>query len=172
METSVPAWGLVLAYWLHMLATVFWIGGLSALALIVLPAARNTVRGAAYSAFLEQIEKRLQAVGWFSLAVLGLTGMFQMSANPNYGGFLAIDSLWASAILVKHIAIGGMVLLSGYVTWGITPQLRRMAMLEAAGKLADESERTRLHRREELLLRLNLLASVIVLALTAVARAA
>lgn len=172
MEANIPAWGLMVAYWLHMLATVVWLGGLAALAIIVLPAARKTIRGTAYSAFLEQVERRLQSVGWFSLAVLTVTGMFQMSASPNYEGFLAITSLWAGALLAKHLVIGLMILLSIYVTWGITPQLRRLALLEAAGKNIDEAERTRLHQRQELLLRLNLIVSMLVLALTAIARAA
>ena len=31
---SIPFWALSLTYWLHMLATVVWIGGLAALALL------------------------------------------------------------------------------------------------------------------------------------------
>lgn len=172
MEPSTPAWGLMVAYWLHMLATVIWLGGLAALALIVLPAARSTLPGSTYSAFLGRVEMRLQSIGWFSLGVLTVTGMFQMSGSPNYEGFLAITSLWAGALLAKHLAIGLMVLLGIFVTWGVTPQLRRLALLEAAGKAIDETERARLQQRQERLLQLNLVVSVIVLALTAIARAA
>jgi uncharacterized membrane protein len=38
---STPFWALSLAYWLHMVATVAWIGGLVALVILVLPVARR-----------------------------------------------------------------------------------------------------------------------------------
>ena len=39
-ETT-PYWALSLAFWLHMLATVAWIGGLVAVAILVLPGAKK-----------------------------------------------------------------------------------------------------------------------------------
>lgn len=173
METfAAPPWVLAIAYWLHMLATVTWIGGLAAVALLVIPAARRTVTGQAYAAFLAQVQKRLQAVGWFSLAVLILTGMFQMSSSPFYGGFLAIQNTWSIAMLLKHLSIGLMVLFSGYLTWFLAPALQRNALLLAAGKEIDPAKAARLRRQEQLLLGLNVAASVLVLLLTAIARAA
>ena len=172
METS--TWGLSLVYWLHMLATVVWIGGLAALGLLVLPAARRTLDEGAYPAFLAALQRRLDPLGWFSLAVLAGTGMIQMGANPNYQGFLAIQGRWATAILLKHLVFLGMVGVSAYLTWGLLPHLRRMALLQAG--LADQAEGASarlmyLQRQETLLLRLNLILGVIVLALTALARA-
>ncbi len=167
---SVPSLGLTIAYWLHMLATVVWLGGLAAVALIVLPAARKALDEAAYSAMLAQIQTRLQNIGWFSLAILSVTGMFQMSASPSYNGFLAIDSPWAAAILIKHLVVGLMILTSAYVTWGLLPVIQRTALLRAAGQSVDSQQVERLQRRETWLLRINLLLSVLVLLLTAWAR--
>jgi uncharacterized membrane protein len=171
---STPGWALTLAYWLHMLATVVWIGGLAALSILVLPAARKTLGETAYTDFLTDLQRRLDPLAWFSLAVLVGTGLFQMSASPNYNGFLAIGNRWAVAILLKHILIFGMAGLSAYITWGLLPGLRRIAMQHAISKqdgglhAADGAE---LSRRELRLLRINLLLGVLVLALTAVARA-
>jgi uncharacterized membrane protein len=163
---------LATAYWLHMLATVVWIGGLACMALLVLPAARKTLESGAYAQFLGRLQDRLQLAGWMCLLVLSATGMFQMSANPNYGGFLAIENRWAAAILTKHIAIALMVMISAYSTWGLMPQLKRSAMLRALGKSGDAGLEQRLLARENLLLQVNLLLSVLVLALTAWARVA
>jgi uncharacterized membrane protein len=171
-DNAVPTLALTFAYWLHMLATVVWIGGLAALSILVIPAARVTLEAAAYSNLLARIQVRLQQLGWFSLAVLGVTGMFQMSAHPAYHGFLAIDSQWGVAILSKHLVIGGMVAASAYLTWGVLPALKRAALLRAAGKNVSEAQLAQMRRREDLLLRFNLALSVIVLALTAWARAA
>lgn len=172
MTAAAPPWVLAIAYWLHMLATVVWIGGLAALSLLVVPAARRTLRGQDYAAFLALVQKRLQAVGWFSLVVLGLTGMFQMSSSPFYEGFLAIQNPWSIAMLLKHLSIGIMVLFSGYLTWFLGPALQRNALRIAAGKELDPAQQAKLQRQETLLLWLNVAVSLLVLLLTAIARAA
>jgi uncharacterized membrane protein len=160
------------AYWLHMLATVGWIGSLAGMSLVVLPAARRALEPAAFSALLASAQARLQPVAWFSLLVLGGTGLFQMSAHPSYTGFLAISNSWAAAILAKHLVIGLMVLTSAYLTWWLLPALQRAALLRAAGGQADPAQAARLERQETLLLQVNLFLSVAVLALTAWARTA
>jgi uncharacterized membrane protein len=170
--TAAPTIGITITYWLHMLATVTWIGGMAAVSLLVLPAARKVLEPASFAALLSRLQTRLQLVGWFSLAVLTVTGLFQMSASPFYEGFLAIRNPWAMAILFKHLVIGLMVLVSVYVTWGLLPALQRTLLLRAAGRPIDEAREASLQRREIWLLRLNLLLSVIVLALTALARTA
>ena len=43
LETP-PSWALALVFWLHMLATVTWLGGLAAIAILVLPAAKLTLK--------------------------------------------------------------------------------------------------------------------------------
>lgn len=165
-----PNWVLALVYWLHMLATVAWLGGLCATALILIPAARKTLPGDLYASLLNRIQKQLQLIGWLSLAVLTGTGMFQMSASPSYGGLLALENSWAVAIFAKHIVIVAMVAVSVYVTWGVLPALQRLALLQSAGKTIDAGQQETLRRREERLLWINLGLSVIVLLLTAVAR--
>lgn len=172
MSIAAPPWVLAIAYWLHMLATVLWIGGLAAMSLIVVPAARKALNGKEYAVLLAQMQKRLQAIGWFSLVVLVLTGMFQMSSSPFYEGFLAIQNTWSVAMLLKHLSIGLMVLVSGYLTWFLGPALQRNVLLRTAGKEIDPSRQVKLQRQEELLLAVNVAASVLVLLLTAVARAA
>jgi uncharacterized membrane protein len=167
---TTPAWALSLAYWLHMLATVVWIGGLAALSILVLPAARAALDLQAYSNLLDNLQKRLDPLGWFCLALLGGTGLFQMSSNPNYHGFLAIDNRWAVAILVKHLVFIAMIGLSIYMTWFLMPGLRRAALRQSRGQ--DSPETGGLRRQEILLMRFNLILGVLVLALTAVARAA
>ncbi len=166
-----PSWALWLAYWLHMLATVVWIGGLAALALFVLPAARRALDAPAYAAFLSGLQGRFDPLGWFSLAILAGTGMFQMSASPSYQGFLAVENLWAAAILVKHLFFFAMAGLSAYLTWGLMPKMRRLALRRAASGTLDEAEASRLAAQETRLLQLNLLLGILVLALTAIARA-
>ena len=137
---------------------------------MILPVARRTLDREAFSAFLTGLQQRLDPLAWSSLVILLGTGMFQMSASPNYSGFLAIRGQWAIAILTKHVVFVGMTSLSAYVTWGLLPELRRVALRQARGQTVPEAEK--LQQRELTLMRVNLILGVIILALTAIARAA
>lgn len=168
-----PLWALSLAYWLHMLATVVWIGGLAATSLFVLPAARRRLSEPLFAEFLGELQQRLDPWSWFSLVLLAGTGMFQMSASPNYSGLLAIQNRWAAAILIKHLLFILMAGLSAYLTWGLLPGLRRIALRRAAsGEASSEvsEEAQRLLHQEKRILQLNLALGVIILGLTAIAR--
>lgn len=153
-----------------MLATVIWIGGLAVAALFVLPAARRLMSAEDFASFTSKYNQRLNPIGWLSAAILTTTGLVQMGANPNYEGFLAFNNSWAEAMLVKHLLFGGMILVSGYLTWGIAPAMERLALLRV--KRPQPEEEARLRRRETQLLQLNLALGVLVLVLTALARIA
>lgn len=178
-----PIWVLTLAYWLHMLATVIWIGSLATLTILILPAARKALDIPAYAKLVAELQRRLDPVGWFSLALLVGTGLLQMSANPNYHGFLAIEGRWASAIFFKHLVFLGMVGVSSYLTWGLLPRIQRNTLRQARRQVVENDsgtqesqqwmkEASRLQRQEAMLLRINLALGILILALTAVARAA
>ena len=167
--TPPSIWALSLAYWLHMLATVAWIGGLVSLSLLVLPAARQSLDDQAYAGLIGKLRRRLDPLGWACLIALVATGMFQMSANPNYQGFLAVDNLWAVAILIKHLVFLVMIGVSAFMTWGVMPRLQRAALLASRGQEAPGAHRWQ--QQEKLLLWLNLILGVLVLGLTALARA-
>jgi putative copper export protein len=89
-----------------------------------------------------------------------------MSGNPNYEGLFAFSNPWSRAILVKHIAVGLMILVAAYQTWVLNPRLSRLALKqEAAASDQVTHEISRLSR-------LNLIFGVFVLGLTALARTA
>jgi hypothetical protein len=60
------------------------------------------------------------------------------------------------------------------MTWGLLPQLRRQALLQAHSPQSGQAsqELARISQRDAWLLRLNLALGVIILGLTAIARAA
>jgi len=167
---STPIWALAGAYWFHMLATVLWIGGLTVFSLVVLPSAKKTLDDTVYARFLGESQRRLDPIGWLSIVVLAASGMLQMSANTYYEGFLSLTGLWSGVILIKHIFFGGMVVLSGNITWRLMPALRRAEMLQAMGKEAPDTEV--LQRRLIFASRAILTLGVLVLLLTSIARAA
>ena len=170
---SAPAWALSLAYWLHMLATIVWIGGLASMSILVIPAARRALDTRQYAMLLGALQARLEPLGWFSIILLVGTGMLQMSASPNYQGFLEIQNRWAAAILLKHILFFLMLGISAYLTWGLFPKLRRLALQQARGleNPAALEIQSKLLRQESRLVWANLTLGVLVLLLTAIARA-
>ncbi len=161
-------WILVVSYWFHLLATVVWLGGLALMLLVAWPALRRGTLADNHWLALQQ-----QFMPWAngSLIVLLITGFVQMTNDPNYNGFLLIDSLWAGAILVKHLAFGGMVVIGVYVQWSLYPAMDRLKLLGEKRPSLIQSEQAVLTQREIRLLRLNLLCAMAVLLCTAVATA-
>lgn len=167
--TLLSPWILAVSYWLHMIATIVWVGGLALMALVVWPGARAVLGpGPELASLIRRLQKQFSTMAWASLAVLTATGLTQMAGNENYTGVLQIDNPWAVAILVKHLAIGGMILIGVYMQMQLQPALARLALLEARGHAAPEAEKLR--QRELNLTRLNLVCGVLVLGFTAVAR--
>ncbi len=106
-----------------------------------------------------------------SLVLLLFTGFVQMTNDPNYNGFLAVNSLWAWAILLKHIAFGGMVLIMAYVQFVLYPGMARLQLLGEKRPSLAQAEQSKLNQREVLMLRVNLACAVLVLLFTAMATA-
>ncbi len=159
------------SFFLHLLATVAWIGGLVTLALVVQPVLNRTVTAAQERArLLEAILKRFQPIANLSLAILILTGMVQTFTSRFYKGFLRLDNVWTQAIFFKHIAVLGMIIVAGYITFSVQPSLKRNALL-MANDLADEQQIARVQQQQVRLTRINLVLSILVLLFTAIASA-
>ena len=167
MPSAPPTWAMALIYWLHFLATVTWIGSLVSISLLVLPAANRTLEPADRLRFISAVQKRLEPIAWFSMGLLLATGLFQMSANPHYNGFLSLSTQWSMAILLKHSLAVVVVVVSAVHTWEVLPALRRTLMKKDK---ATPEEVARLEKREVLLLRTSLFFAVLILVATAVAR--
>ena len=168
LEISIPLWVLALSYWVHLLATVTWIGGLVIMTVVAWPAVRERIMQADEWV---QLQRRFTPWANASLVLLWITGLLQMTADPNYDGFLAVNSLWAQALLIKHIAVLAMMVFALYIQWRVHPALGRLALLEKDRPQMAEGERKRLAIKEARLVRLNLVCAVAVLLFTAIATA-
>jgi uncharacterized membrane protein len=162
-----PAWALAAAYWLHMAATVIWIGGLFFQAAVLAPALRSPLHSEGAGDLLGRLRRRFTPLAWLCLAVLIATGLTQMSGNPNYQGFIQITNRWSAAILAKHIVIALMVLAAAYQTWILSPRLERAAWQRTVGR-SSATDASAFRR----LTSINLALAIVVLALTAIARTA
>lgn len=162
---------LALSYFFHLIATIVWLGGLVTLTLFVWPETKRILaENPALYGLLARWRKRFAPLSNISLAVLVFTGFMQMTADPNYDGVLQIDNEWSRVMLLKHLAILGMVVCGLALQYGVTPALERAGLLLERGK-GDPEAWERLRRREVRLTWLNLGLGVAVLAFTAWATA-
>ena len=151
-----------------MLATIVWLGGITLMLLIAWPALQQ---GSLASNQWLNIQRRFLPWANASLVILLVTGFLQMSFDSNYNGFLHVDSLWAWAILLKHIVFAVMVVITVYVQAVLYPAMTRLSLLEEKRPKLAADERERLQRREIRMLRLNVLCAALVLLMTAIATA-
>lgn len=167
---------LAISYFFHLLATILWVGGLTILAVLVIPAARR-VMGAnpSMEAFLGEIRRRFFPLTNFALVVLIVTGLIQMAGDEHYDGMLQFTNDWSRAILIKHIAVGGMFLCGLALQYTVIPALDRARLLLERGNPAAQTlaaaDIERLRRRESRLTWLNVILGVLTLAFTAWATA-
>ncbi|MFZ1401309.1 MAG: CopD family protein [Candidatus Promineifilaceae bacterium] len=161
-------WILVFSYWIHLLATVVWFGSLVLMGLAAWPALRQ---GALAENSWLALQKQLTPWANISLVLLLITGFVQMTNDANYSGFLTIDSTWAWAMLVKHIAFGLLAILTVYLQFGLYPAADRLALLADKRPNLAQEERQKLAQREKQVLWLNLASAAAILFCTAVATA-
>src|SRR5581483_11280722 len=103
-----------------------------------------------------------------SLSLLVATGLFQMSVNVHYNGFLSTSNQWSISILIKHTLVVIMIAVTAMQTWEVLPAIRRALMRK---EKARPEELEKLHRREIILLRANLILAIFILLATAFMRA-
>lgn len=161
-------WILVLSYWIHLLSTVVWFGSLVLMGLAAWPARQKGV--VANNSWLT-LQKRLTPWANVSLVLLLITGFVQMTNDANYSGFLAIDSIWAWAMLVKHVAFGLLTAVTVYLQFGLYPAMDRLALLAEKRPNLAQTELSKLDQREKQMLGLNLACAALILFCTAVATA-
>jgi uncharacterized membrane protein len=161
-------WILVLSYWIHLLSTVVWFGSLVLMGLAAWPARQKGV--VANNSWLT-LQKRLTPWANVSLILLLITGFVQMTNDANYSGFLAIDSIWAWAMLVKHVAFGLLTAVTVYLQFGLYPAMDRLALLAEKRPNLAQTEQSKLDQREKQMLGLNLACAALILFCTAVATA-
>jgi putative copper export protein len=150
-----------------LIATVIWLGGLATMTILVWPEMRRVLAdNPAALTLLTRLRKRFVPLSNFSLVVLVITGFVQMSADSHYDGVLQFTNEWSRILLLKHLAIVGMVVCGLVLQYSVTPALERASLLVERGK-GDPTEYERLRRREIRLTWLNAGLGVLVLAFTA-----
>lgn len=155
---------LALSLFLHIGATVIWIGGILLLTFLVVPEINRALadQPALYQ-LLRRLRKRFAPLGNLALVTLIATGLLQMSTDPNYEGLLSFSNRWSQVLLIKHLLLIVMAAAGLVLQLAVAPALERTSLLLERGR-GDAGEWSRLRTRER---RLTLLIAALALLILA-----
>jgi uncharacterized membrane protein len=129
---------LTISYFVHLIATVLWIGGLLIFLILVWPeTARTLANDEERRRVILGLQARFRPIANLSFVVLIGTGLVQMSADENYEGFLTFENTWSIAMLLKHLAFVGMGGLLILLQFWLAPAVERAILLASKGQPSD-----------------------------------
>ena len=113
--------------WLHIMATILWIGGMFTNMVILRPVMMKTLSPADAGKFMGAFMKRFKAVVYGSIVVLGITGIPLKIINENYVSIINFENNWEIVSFVKHVCYGILVILAVYSFEVLAPKMARLA---------------------------------------------
>ncbi|MEX2610518.1 MAG: DUF4149 domain-containing protein [Gemmatimonadota bacterium] len=153
---------------IHMLAALFWLGGMFFLAVVGAPVLRTVEPPELRAELFRRLGTGFRTAGWVAIGVLVVTG----TLNLWFRGFLSWDVLssgafwstpWGTALAWKLVAVTLMLLFQGIHDFVHGPAASRVAPGTPAA--------TRMRRRAALLARANaFLGLIVVIAAVRLAR--
>jgi uncharacterized membrane protein len=90
---------LAVARAIHVLAIVFWIGGVAMVTTVLLPAVRRFKASEERLAFFDAVEHRFARQARLSTAVAGLSGFYMLYRLDLWGRFLSGEYWWMHAMV-------------------------------------------------------------------------
>ena len=149
---------LAVSYWLHLTATVVWIGGIAFILFIAIPSAKQ-VLGAAAGKLLGEISKRFTPIANYSIIFIVVTGAALTGFNKQFSGIGNFGNSWSLTLIMKHVLVFVMVAVHFYRGLILAPKIARTETV---------SEKTSLQKLSLNLVKVNFCLGVIVLLLSGI----
>lgn len=153
----------LLSVWLHILAAVVWIGGMSFLVLVVVPWLRKKGGGTDAGRFLRETGERFRDVGWVCFVVIAVTGTFNLYVR-GVGLSDFFSSTWrgssfGTVVLFKLGAFLTVLLVSALHDFVLGPRATRAMMRDPTS-----SEAQALRKAASWIARVNVLLALALVA--------
>ncbi len=148
----------VLSITAHLLAAIVWVGTLFSWGMLYTSALK---RLEGYASVEGQLRRRLMLLQNICFGVLLLTGVYLMTQDIHYTGWLSFNNRWSQLLLLKHISIGFMILLVILLSSVVEPLRRQIVLSEEVVALE------RLLRWERRIPRVQFVLATLILALSA-----
>lgn len=131
-------WLLTLLRFIHLFATVVWIGGLFLIVTAVVPSAEKRLQPPAVRAFMDSFMRRSRLIGYLSIVVLGVTGVLLslIEKEPSI--------LWKGFMYLKHGIIVALIIVTVYLHESIIPNT-----MELSSDPSSELEEVRMLEKKE-----------------------
>jgi len=151
----------LLSVWMHVISAIVWIGGSVFLALILVPAMRQSEHRDVAAVIVSWTGRRLRTVGWVCFALFIVTGTFNLGYRGYAWGDLFDGSLFAGpfgdTLAIKLIIFGLILILSAVHDFYVGPKATELMQADPRSPQA-----RRLRRGASWLGRLNLLLALVV----------
>ncbi len=122
--------------WLHLMATVLWIGGMAVNILVLMPSMKEGLEPSAAGKFTPLVMKRFRRLVYSSIIVLVATGVSMMLFSRSYLGPLELGNAWSQVLLVKHIFVTVLIIIAVYAFQVLAPKVARVAAKGPSPELA------------------------------------
>lgn len=125
----------VLISWIHMIATVAWIGGMFTNFFVYMPAFAKTLDPPTTGKLMAVVMKRFRTIVYVSIVLFLITGMVSGYLVTSSGG-LMVGSLWPVLLILKIAVFALMVILAVYAFEFMAPRVSKIAARGPSPELA------------------------------------
>ncbi len=146
---------------LHLMATIVWIGGLMFNVLVVMPSVSKTLDPAQKGKLMGVMFRRVRVLVYVSLLVLFVTGIPMKIASEYYVAIINFDTNWETVSFIKHVLVAMMALSAFYSFEILLPSLKKLASQGASTKIVS------LQKQQAVLARVTFLLGIVVVFLSA-----
>jgi len=136
MEMSGGLIILSLVNWLHLAATVTWLGAMVTNMLVLMPAAKESLEPPVMGRFMGSFMKKFRPLVYICMITLAITGVIMMLLNKHYLGAFDFGNLWTWLLLVKHVLIIIMVVMVVYAFENLAPRVGKLAAAGPSPQMA------------------------------------
>ena len=149
---------LAVSYWVHLIATVVWFGGIAFILFVAIPSAKK-VLGTEAGKVTGEISKRFTPMANYSIIFLVITGIALTGFNKQFSGVGDFGNNWTLILTLKHILVSGMVIVHFY---------RGLVLSSKIVKIESITEKTSLQKLSLNLVKVNFCAGLLVLLLSGI----
>lgn len=121
---------------LHLMATIAWIGGMFFNFLVVIPTAQKALDPATAGKFMGMMVRRVRVVVYVSLFILFVTGIPMKIANEHYVSIINFDNTWETVGFIKHVFVALLALMALYSFEILFPNVAKHAAKGPSPELA------------------------------------
>ena len=126
--------------WLHLVAAIVLIGGLTFSQFVLTPAARNTAADSKAREIVRLAGRRFRTIAWVSLIILILTGAYQML---NESGAARIETAWGVVLMLKLFLFAiafGLLLIHDFIIDPYAPSSRDASPSTSSPTVPDRAD--------------------------------